>query len=142
MPKGSRGGRAAAARKATTNPAPDLSYQGKQYNRANGVGKTVDVMEGEISKLSPNIISANQEAISQIQKAKGNPDAIITIYRATIGDTINSGDWVFLEKTLADRWTKTPLGTPKPGVKVLTMRVKAKNVDWTGKNLEFSYKPT
>ncbi|MGE9997438.1 hypothetical protein, partial [Catenibacterium mitsuokai] len=69
-----------------------------------------------------------------------NQNAKIKIYRATIGNTINSGDWVFLDKSQADKWTKTPLGRPKPGVKVITQTVKAKDVDWTGKNLEFMLK--
>lgn len=140
MPKGARGTRVSVGRKAKATA--DTSYQGKQFNRATGTGKTADKMAAEISKLAPNAIKANQEAIAQIQAVSGNPNATITIYRATVGDTINNGDWVFLEKSLAERWTKTAMGTPKPGVKVLQMKVKAKDVDWTGKNLEFGYFPS
>ena len=32
------------------------------------------------------------------------------------------------------------MGTPKPGFKVVEMEVDAKNVEWTGKNLEFAYR--
>ena len=139
MPKAGRGVKTGVGR--AVKATADTSYQGKQFNRASGTGKTADKMAAEITKLSPNTIKANQEAIAQIQAVNGNPNATVTIYRATVGDTINNGDWVFLEKSLAEKWTKTAFGTPKPGVKVLQMKVKAKDVDWTGKNLEFGYFP-
>lgn len=119
----------------------NTDYQGKKFNRAQGSGKTVDVMAAEVEKLPEKVKAANPEAIEQIKNAAGNPDAKIKIYRATIGDTINSGDWVFLDRSLADKWTRTAFGSPKPGCKVLTKEVSAKEVDWTGKNLEFAFKP-
>lgn len=119
---------------------PDISYQGKQFAKASGTGKTVDMMFDKLSSLASKTLQANPEAIAQINKVANNPDANIKIYRATIGNTINSGDWVFLDKSQADKWTKTAFGKPKPGVKVLTQTVKAKYVDWTGKNLEFMLK--
>ena len=119
---------------------PDTSYQGKQFAKASGTGNTVDMMVDKLSNLAPKVLQANPESVAQIQKVANNPNAKIKIYRATIGNTINNGDWVFLDKSQADKWTKTPLGRPKPGVKVLTQTVKAKDVDWTGKNLEFMLK--
>ena len=35
---------------------------------------------------------------------------------------------------------KTAFGTPKKGFKVVKKVVSAKEIDWTGKNLEFMYK--
>ena len=67
MPKGARGTKAGVGR--VVKATADTSYQGKQFNRAAGTGKTADKMVGEITKLSPNIIKANQEAIAQIQAA-------------------------------------------------------------------------
>ena len=119
---------------------PDTSYQGKQFAKASGTGNTVDLMVDKLSNLAPKILQTIPEAVAQIQKVANNPNAKIKIYRATIGNTINSGDWVFLDKSQADKWTKTSLGRPKQGVKVLTQTVKAKDVDWTGKNLEFMLK--
>lgn len=136
MAKGNRGGKRAVG----SNKQPDTSYQGKQFSKASGTGNTVDMMIDKLSNLAPKVLQANQEAVVQIQKVANNPNAKIKIYRATIGNTINSGDWVFLDKSQADKWTKTPLGRPKPGVKVITQTVKAKDVDWTGKNLEFMLK--
>ena len=138
--RGSSSGRARGTGGIATSNKPDTSYQGKQFAKASGTGNTVDMMVDKLQNLAPKVLQANQEAVAQIQKVANNPNAKIKIYRATIGNTINSGDWVFLDKSQADKWTKTPLGRPKPGVKVLTQTVKAKDVDWTGKNLEFMLK--
>ena len=138
--RGSSSGRARGTGGIATSNKPDTSYQGKQFAKASGTGNTVDMMVDKLSNLAPKVLQANPESVAQIQKVANNPNAKIKIYRATIGNTINSGDWVFLDKSQADKWTKTPLGRPKAGVKVLTQTVKAKDVDWTGKNLEFMLK--
>ena len=138
--RGSSSGRARGTGGIATSNKPDTSYQGKQFAKASGTGNTVDMMVDKLSNLAPKVLQANPESVAQIQKVANNPNAKIKIYRATIGNTINSGDLVFLDKSQADKWTKTPLGRPKPGVKVLTQTVKAKDVDWTGKNLEFMLK--
>lgn len=138
--RGSSSGRARGTGGIATSNKPDTSYQGKQFAKASGTGNTVDMMVDKLSNLAPKVLQANPESVAQIQKVANNPNAKIKIYRATIGNTINSGDWVFLDKSQADKWTKTPLGRPKPGVKVITQTVKAKDVDWTGKNLEFMLK--
>ena len=138
--RGSSSGRARGTGVIAISNKPDTSYQGKQFAKASGTGNTVDMMVDKLSNLAPKVLQANPESVAQIQKVANNPNAKIKIYRATIGNTINSGDWVFLDKSQADKWTKTPLGRPKPGVKVLTQTVKAKDVDWTGKNLEFMLK--
>ena len=138
--RGASSGRARGTGGIATSNKPDTSYQGKQFAKASGTGNTVDMMVDKLSNLAPKVLQANPESVAQIQKVANNPNAKIKIYRATIGNTINSGDWVFLDKSQADKWTKTPLGRPKPGVKVLTQTVKAKDVDWTGKNLEFMLK--
>ena len=119
----------------------DTSYQGKQYNTASGRGVTVNDMYKRLDSLSASVVNDPnvKETITQINKVKNNPDATITMYRATIGNSINKNDWVFLSKAQAEKWTKTPFGTPKPNVKVLEQKVKAKQVDWTGKNLEFVF---
>lgn len=126
----------------------DLTYQGNNMASGKATGKniTVDKMYSLIDELKskyPNMItSQDDESLEQINKAKNNPDYNITIYRATPVDEINVGDWVFLCRSRAERWTKTFMGTPKPNFVVSTKTVKAKDVDWTGKNLEFVYKPS
>lgn len=95
-----------------------------------------------LAENSKNSLKTNEtEAYNQIINAKNNPNAEITIYRATPGKSINKGDWVFLSKSSAERWTKTTFGTPKKGFKVLSKKVKASDVGWTGKNIEFAYEP-
>lgn len=126
----------------------NLSYQGNNMASGKATGKniTVDKMYSLIDELKskyPNMITVqDNEALEQIDKAKNNPNYNITIYRATPVNEINIGDWVFLCKSRAERWTKTMMGTPKPNYVVATKTVRAKDVDWTGKNLEFVYKPT
>ena len=75
-----------------------------------------------------------------IQNAMNNPDSKITIYRATPGKQINDGDWIFINPSKAEKWTKTAFGTTKKGFRVVKKTVSASEVDWTGKNLEFMYK--
>lgn len=120
----------------------DLIYQGKNggSGRASSSGVNVSDMKSRLSSLSDNVVNSRlaQEAISQIEQIK-NGSSNVKIYRATVGDSINQNDWVFLSRQQAERWTKTALGRPKPGVKVIEATVKARDVDWTGKNLEFVY---
>ena len=110
--------------------ASGLSYQGKNSGsgRASSSGVNVSEMRGKLDSLSSNVLNDKHAA-----------ETIEQIYRATVGNSINQNDWVFLSKAQAERWTKTPLGRPKPGVKVIESTVKASEVDWTGKNLEFVY---
>lgn len=121
------------------NEKVDTSYQGKEFNKAYGRDRTVDTMHKELQNLAPNTLNDEQakETLEQIEKVKDDPNAMVNIYRATPGDTINEGDWIFLSKAQAERWTKTHFGTSKPGFKVLEEQTEARNVDWSGKNLEF-----
>ena len=122
--------------------ASGLSYQGKNggSGRASSSGVNVSEMHSKLDSLSSNVLNDKRaaETIEQIQNLTGR-DQNVKIYRATVGNSINQNDWVFLSKAQAERWTKTPLGRPKPGVKVIESTVKASEVDWTGKNLEFVY---
>lgn len=121
----------------------NLSYQGRNggSGRASSSGVNISEMKKRLSSLSDNVINNRlvQEAISQIEQVKDGLSNV-KIYRATVGDSINQNDWIFLSRQQAERWTKTALGRPKPGVKVIEAIVKARDVDWTGKNLEFVYK--
>lgn len=121
------------------------SYQGKEYGFAPSTGKTADVVINEVRKWEKEnrnsvVIGNNKEAIDVLKKIENNPESEITIYRATPGKSINNGDWVFLDKKHAESWTKTPFGQQKIGFKVVELKTKAKNVEWTGKNLEFAYR--
>ena len=96
----------------------DTSYQGKEFNKAQGRGKTVDTMYAELPKLSESVVNDEdvKETLQQLKDAYNNHEQIITIYRATPGDKINTGDWIFLSQKQAERWTKTTFGRPKPRI--------------------------
>lgn len=124
----------------------DLSYQGSSSDVARSTGKNAseiyEIIQGwQKENKNAVLLKNSKEAISQLKKAQNNPNAKITIYRATPGKSINKGDWIFLDKEKADSWSKDLFfGKTKPGYKVIKMEVKAKDIDWTGKNLEFMYK--
>lgn len=118
------------------------SYQGKKFSTARGdldafaaVGKI-----HEHIKKHWKIEQGEKEAISQLDNLRSSDD-MVTIYRAAPANHINTNDWVFLSKQKADRFAHS-LFRPdevKHGYKVLVARVKASDVRWTEKNLEFAY---
>ncbi len=112
-----------------------LSYQGKNggSGRASSNGVNVSNMKSKLGSLPQKVVDNKlaTETVSQINSIKDR-NSNVKIYRATVGDSINQNDWVFLSRAQAERWTKTPLGRQKPGVKVIESTVKAKDVDWTG----------
>lgn len=119
------------------------NYQGKNTGSGKATGKNIslDNLYKKVDSLADNM-KQDKEAMSVIESVKDNPDAKVKIYRATPGDNINSGDWVFITKDKADRFSKDLFGNKrKIGYKVLEMEVAAKDLDWTGKNLEFEFKP-
>lgn len=103
----------------------------------------MQIIEKSIDELKPyekNPRKNDKSVDDVIEKAMNNPDSKITIYRATPGNQINNGGLVFINPQKAEKWTKTAFGTPKKGFKVVKKVVSAKEIDWTGKNLEFMYK--
>ena len=101
-------------------------------------GRMADRVE-ELRRDRPEVLrgAGTDEALRQIGGVRG-PDSPLTVYRATSGDSINHGDWVFLSEGQADRWARASMSKrPKKGFKVVKARVKAKQVGYTGKNLEF-----
>lgn len=118
-----------------------MSYQGSgpSNNKASGYGidwnnpTSID----QILKYGASS-SSNPEELKQVKSITG-PNSEVTVYRATPGDSINTGDWIFLDKARAEGWTRTPFGSQKPGFQVIETTVKARDIDWTGKNLEFMY---
>jgi len=135
----------ASALKDTPDTRPNLidtSYQGTNLGSgtASSSGITLDNMFTKLDGLADNSKS-NTEALAIIKEVAENPNAKITVYRATPGDSINAGDWVFLTKKEADNFTTTAFGNKKEGFKVLSEEVNASDIEWTNKNLEFVFKP-
>lgn len=82
---------------------------------------------------------AYRESWRALKKVRNNPDGEITIYRATIGDSINEGDWVSPSKTYAEWHNYSNLNSKG---KVLELKVKAKDIRFAGDDLnEFGYFP-
>lgn len=123
------------------------SYQGKNAGSGVAHGRGASLWNKEDSETQKlykdadkyNYYEAYPETFRQLAGVS-SPDDYVTIYRATPGKTINSGDWIFLDYSRADSWTRSPFsGQTKPGFSVVQAKVKVKNIDWSGKNVEFVY---
>lgn len=84
--------------------------------------------------------SYNIQSLNALKKVRNNPEADITIYRATIGDKINPGDWVTPSKKYAEYHNKSQFDGKG---NIIEMKVKAKDVLFAGDDInEFGYFPT
>ena len=82
---------------------------------------------------------SSKESMAVLRKIRGNPNAEITIYRATPGNKINSGDWITLSKSYAE-WHNQSQFDGKANI--LQKKVKAKDVQFAGDDInEFGYFP-
>lgn len=82
----------------------------------------------------------NIQSLNALKKVRNNPEADITIYRATIGDKINPGDWVTPSKKYAEYHNQSQFDGK---ANILEMKVKAKDVLFAGDDInEFGYFPT
>ena len=105
-----------------------------------GSGITANNMFAHLNEIQANVRDNNREAVEILNRVKNDPDAAITIYKATSAGSINHGDWVFLDRKHADRWTRTTNGAKKKGVRVVSRVVQADEIEWTKRNLEFLFK--
>jgi hypothetical protein len=81
----------------------------------------------------------NLESLEALRKVRNNPEAEITIYRATPGDAINDGDWVTPSKKYAEFHNDSQLDGKG---NILELKVKAKDLLWGGDDInEFGYFP-
>lgn len=82
----------------------------------------------------------SKESYKVLSKIKGNPDAEITIYRATPGIDINAGDWVTLSKKYAEYHNNSQFDGKG---NIVEKVVKAKDVQFAGDDInEFGYFPS
>ena len=82
----------------------------------------------------------NREALNSLKKVRNNPNAEMTIYRATIGNKINVGDWVSPSKAYAEYHNKSQFDGK---ANILEMKVKAKDIQFAGDDInEFGYFPS
>lgn len=81
----------------------------------------------------------NNESLNALKKVRNNPEAEITIYRATPGNKINVGDWVTPSKSYAEYHNNTQFDGKG---NILEMKVKAKDIQFAGDDInEFGYFP-
>ena len=81
----------------------------------------------------------NRESLNALKKVRNNPDAELTIYRATIGNKINPGDWVTPSKAYAEYHNNSQFDGKG---NVLEMKVQAKDIQFAGDDInEFGYFP-
>ena len=81
----------------------------------------------------------NMESLRALRKVRGNPEGEITIYRATIGDTINEGDWISPSRKYAEMHNWHSLDGKG---NILELKVKAKDIRFAGDDInEFGYFP-
>jgi hypothetical protein len=86
---------------------------------------------------------SSKESLAVIKKAKGNPDAEITIYRSVPKgvENIEEGDWVSLSPNYAKEHGMHPTDKTQD-MPVISMKVKAKDIVWDGNDVnEFAYFP-
>jgi hypothetical protein len=140
---------------ATSDPAfagllePEAAYRGSHTApNAEKYGATLDSLEGimpadvyssrgkRLYGLGNSDVDA--EWFAAAFKAKGKPDAEVTVYRAVpkgVKD-INSGDWVTTSKTYADMHGGNTIGDE---YEILSKKVKAKTLSSEGYPYEFGY---
>ena len=81
----------------------------------------------------------NKESLNALKKFRNNPEAELTIYRATVGNKINSGDWVTPSKSYAEYHNNSQFDGKG---NILEMKVKAKDIQFAGDDInEFGYFP-
>lgn len=83
---------------------------------------------------------AFKQTISTLRKIKGNPNAQITIFRASPKNELNHGDWVSLSRNYAKQHGMAD--DPNEDVPVQVFKVRASDIRWAGDDLaEFGYFP-
>lgn len=81
----------------------------------------------------------DSESWEALKKVRNKPNATITIYRATIGDKINDGDWITLSPTYAKEHNLHSLDGKG---KILKMDVPVQDIQWSMDSInEWGYFP-
>lgn len=82
---------------------------------------------------------ATQESMRVLNKVRSNPNAKVTIYRATTGNEINKGDWVTLSKTYAEEHNDRQFDGKG---NIVSKEVSVKDIQYAGDDInEFGYFP-
>lgn len=137
----------------TGDPATNTSYrmQHQAPSRDGGILAT-DIESGMPDASDPKLQMAiygtgdevsDRESFAALNRIQGNPEAMVTIYRAVPGDvnTINRGDWVTLSPNYANQHKDLYLSNENG--KVISMKVRAGDLFTDGNSInEFGFDPT
>jgi hypothetical protein len=121
-----------------SHSAPNAETYGATLDSLEGI-MPADVYSSRGKRLyglgNPNV---DAEWFAAAFKAKGKPDAKVTIYRAVPKGVkeINSGDWVTTSKTYADMHGERTVGDE---YEILSKKVRAKTLASEGYPYEFGY---
>ena len=112
-------------------------------NITKGTGEWESLMPEDVYEHPEWYFDMNQEyskeSFKVLKQIKNNPNAIITIYRATTGNKINVGDWVTLSKKYAEYHNNSQFNGKG---NIIELKVKAKDVQYAGDDInEFGYFP-
>ena len=112
-------------------------------NISKGSGEWDSLMPEDVYEHPEWYFDMNQEyskeSFKVLKQIKNNPNAEITIYRATTGNKINKGDWVTLSKKYAEYHNNSQF---KGKGNIIELKVKAKDVQYAGDDInEFGYFP-
>ena len=81
----------------------------------------------------------NKESLEALRKVRNNPDAEITVYRATPGNDINPGDWITPSKKYAEFHNESQLDGKG---NIVEKKIKVNEMLWGGDDInEFGYYP-
>lgn len=83
---------------------------------------------------------ADRESMEVVKRIKGNPDAVVTIYRGSPKGELNDGDWVTFSKTYAEQYAGEGQYSSE-GSTVHKYQVRASELTWPGDSInEFGYR--
>lgn len=112
---------------------PTKNGVGYDITSTDSIGKDIYTNPEKYVDMS---LKYNQESYKALIDIKDNPDAELTIYRASPKKELNEGDWITLSKNYAEMEAK------KENVPVNEFKVKAKDIQFAGDDInEFGYFP-
>lgn len=112
---------------------PTKNGVGYDITSTDSIGKDIYTNPEKYVNMS---LKYNQESYKALIDIKDNPDAELTIYRASPKKELNEGDWITLSKNYAEMEAK------KENVPVNEFKVKAKDIQFAGDDInEFGYFP-
>jgi len=117
------------------------SYEGMPpaHNLIEGDAIPKDVYEHPEWSVASNGLKdkSTRESWEAVKKIRNNPEAEITVYRATRKKQLNNGDWITFSKNYAEDSIE-----PNSGEKVFSFKIKAKDAVFAGDDInEFGYYP-